>query len=144
MSRWEVVVYERPIPQARARTAGGHHYTPTRTLEAQRRIALAWRDRWPGLLLEEPLQVEITVALPRPGVHFGTGRNAGVIKPSAPRWPAGKPDWDNYGKLVGDALNGVAWRDDGQIVHGCVQKVYAERTIAYWLIVVSRMTEVVV
>jgi Holliday junction resolvase RusA-like endonuclease len=38
--------------------------------------------------------------------------------------PTVKPDWDNLGKLT-DALNGVLWRDDSQIVDGRVVKVYA-------------------
>jgi Holliday junction resolvase RusA-like endonuclease len=40
--------------------------------------------------------------------------------------PVSKPDWDNYGKAVCDALNGVAYHDDAQIVHGTVTKIYAE------------------
>jgi Holliday junction resolvase RusA-like endonuclease len=40
--------------------------------------------------------------------------------------PTSKPDWDNYGKIT-DALNGVAWIDDAQVVHGCVIKRYSAR-----------------
>lgn len=29
-------------------------------------------------------------------------------------------DWDNYGKVASDALNGVLWRDDGRVVVGQV------------------------
>ena len=31
------------------------------------------------------------------------------------RYTAKKNDWDNLGKAVSDALNGLAYRDDGQI-----------------------------
>ena len=34
----------------------------------------------------------------------------------------GKPDWDNIGKLICDALNGVAYTDDAHVVMGGVQK----------------------
>lgn len=34
-----------------------------------------------------------------------------------------RSDWDNIGKLVSDALNGVFWEDDRQIVDGRVQKL---------------------
>ena len=40
--------------------------------------------------------------------------------------PTIKVDWDNCGKLVGDALNGVAYADDKDIVAGVVYKIYSE------------------
>ena len=40
--------------------------------------------------------------------------------------PTVKPDWDNLGKLVSDALNGIAYDDDKCIVDGCVRKYYSE------------------
>lgn len=39
-------------------------------------------------------------------------------------FPTKKPDWDNIGKIVTDALNGLAWHDDAQIVRATVSKVY--------------------
>ena len=40
--------------------------------------------------------------------------------------PTKKPDWDNIGKVVCDALNGIAYRDDAQIVDSMVRKFYGE------------------
>lgn len=40
--------------------------------------------------------------------------------------PTDKPDWDNYGKIT-DALNGIAWLDDAQVVDGRCIKRYSER-----------------
>ena len=37
-----------------------------------------------------------------------------------------KPDWDNIGKIVSDALNGIAWEDDNQVM-GFVLKFYSPR-----------------
>lgn len=45
----------------------------------------------------------------------------GVIRPGK------KPDWDNIGKCVCDALNSVAFYDDAQIVDGRTVKKYGER-----------------
>lgn len=39
--------------------------------------------------------------------------------------PTGKPDLDNCLKLVADALNGIAWRDDRQIIGVTCHKHYA-------------------
>jgi Holliday junction resolvase RusA-like endonuclease len=45
---------------------------------------------------------------------------SGVIR------PASRPDWDNYGKIT-DALNGVVWKDDSQVVDGRSIKRYSDR-----------------
>ena len=39
--------------------------------------------------------------------------------------PTKTPDWDNIGKMVCDGLNGIAWYDDAQIVHGETIKRYS-------------------
>lgn len=41
--------------------------------------------------------------------------------------PGKKPDWDNIGKIVCDALNGIAFQDDSQIVSGTTIKKYSEQ-----------------
>lgn len=41
--------------------------------------------------------------------------------------PGKKPDFDNIGKICCDALNGIAFHDDAQIVDGRVIKLYAEQ-----------------
>lgn len=41
-------------------------------------------------------------------------------------WPLKKPDWDNVAKSVADAMNGVVFLDDTQIVIARVVKMYAE------------------
>jgi Holliday junction resolvase RusA-like endonuclease len=39
--------------------------------------------------------------------------------------PTKKPDYDNVQKIVGDALNQVAYKDDSQIVDSRVQKFWS-------------------
>lgn len=36
------------------------------------------------------------------------------------------PDYDNIGKIIGDALNGIAWADDKQVYDGRVRKFWSE------------------
>lgn len=36
-------------------------------------------------------------------------------------------DWDHHGRALSDALAGVLWADDAQIVDGRVRKVYPDR-----------------
>lgn len=40
--------------------------------------------------------------------------------------PTKKPDWDNVGKIVCDALNGIAYHDDAQVVSATVEKFYCD------------------
>ncbi len=68
--------------------------------------------------------------MPRPQGHYGTGRNAGQLRPSAPRWPTTKKaDTDKLGRLIGDALTAAGvWRDDCQVIHWQMTKLYATGT----------------
>lgn len=70
----------------------------------------------PGKLLTCPLSVVLVFYIDRPKGHYGTGRNADKLKPSAPEFPAKKPDVLKLARAIEDALTGVLWRDDAQIV----------------------------
>lgn len=39
--------------------------------------------------------------------------------------PTNKPDWDNFGKMISDGLNGIVYLDDALIVDSRVRKFYA-------------------
>lgn len=41
--------------------------------------------------------------------------------------PTGKPDADNTTKLICDALNGIVWKDDSQVVRLVMSKRYGEQ-----------------
>jgi Holliday junction resolvase RusA-like endonuclease len=41
-------------------------------------------------------------------------------------FPVVKPDWDNLGKMLSDALNQVIWSDDAQICEAHVYKRYSD------------------
>jgi Holliday junction resolvase RusA-like endonuclease len=66
---------------------------------------------------DEPLALDCTFTFARPASHFGTGRNAGVLKERyQDAWPTGRPDTDNLLKLVCEALQGNALKDDSKFV----------------------------
>lgn len=75
-----------------------------------------------GALLEGPLDVEFTFVVPRPKGHFGKKG----IRPSAPPFPAVRPDVLKLARAVEDACTGIVWRDDAQIVREKLVKVYGE------------------
>jgi crossover junction endodeoxyribonuclease RusA len=71
--------------------------------------------------------VQVVFAFPRPVGHLGLGRNAGKPKPSAPDYPAVKPDIDKLERAVLDGLTaGGAWTDDAQVVSCLTVKDYAD------------------
>lgn len=122
----EIRVYDQPRGQQRHRTGKGREYTPTATLQARHWIAEAWREAGHGMI-RGAVRVDVTAIFARPRAHYGTGRNADKLKPSAPRWPTTRSsyDRDNLDKLVLDALSKLAFEDDSFVVDGKVCKVYA-------------------
>lgn len=101
-----------PVPKARPRfsSRGGvaRTYTPAKTRAYEARVADAGRaalcGAWP---LQGPLKAVVRVHLPA----LKSGPKA---HRSAP--PTGRPDLDNVVKAVLDALNGVLYADDSQVV----------------------------
>lgn len=76
-----------------------------------------------------PLRRDITFFFLRPNNHFGTGKNDGVLRASAPLFPqGGEADVTKLLRSTEDALNGVLWKDDKQVVGGWVVRLYAERS----------------
>lgn len=49
-------------------------------------------------------------------------------------WRTSRPDADNIAKLVGDAMNGVVYADDAQIVSQTVTKQYGLSGATYVLV----------
>lgn len=87
-------------------------------------VATQARQVHAGPPLEGPLQMDVTFTLQRPQGHLGTGRNEGTVKDSAPEYPITRPDTTKLLRCLEDALTGIAYVDDGQIVAQHVFKVY--------------------
>ena len=94
-------------------------YTPKETVAAERAIGYAYRARAKGqrarMGTEVTVQIRAHKRLPKSARH-------------RPMPFFVKPDADNIAKLVCDALNGVAYKDDNQVTRIVVEKV--ERTDA--------------
>ena len=88
-------------------------------------VQAAAMEAYRGPLLQGPLDLFITFGLARPKSHYGTGRNADRLKPSAPPYPTKPPDTTKLVRALEDALTGILWRDDAQVVRQTVRKVYA-------------------
>ena len=70
--------------------------------------------------------VSLTFYLPRPVTHYGTGKNSGRVKPSAPVEMMVKPDLDKLVRAVLDSLTDAGmWADDSRVDSIHAYKVYA-------------------
>lgn len=77
-----------------------------------------------GELIAGPLSVEFTFEVPRPQGHFG---KKGLLA-SAPAHPTTRPDVLKLARAVEDAITGIIWRDDSQIVRETLVKRYGEQS----------------
>lgn len=75
-------------------------------------------------MLVGPVYVEAQFVFTRPKAHYGTGRNDGVLKASAPLYHSHRPDSDKLARSLLDALTGVCFRDDGQVASMSIEKSY--------------------
>lgn len=112
-----------PVAKQRARvTRRGFAFTPAKTVHYETYIkelfVIAYPDFEP---LTGPVEVNIRAYFLIPK---GTSRKnqelieAGIIRRDK------RPDADNIFKIL-DALNGLAYQDDGQIVFASVEKLYS-------------------
>lgn len=84
-----------------------------------------------GELLAGPLRLRAVFVFARPKGHFGTGRNEGRLKPSAPLFVRTRPDVDKLLRAVGDAITGFVCRDDAQFVEVRAEKHYGVSPCAH-------------
>ena len=78
----------------------------------------------PKQLIEGAVAVQFVFCFRRPKGHFGTGRNSGTLKATAPKYHIVKPDETKLSRGTEDAMTGVIWKDDAQVVHKNSAKRY--------------------
>lgn len=124
-----------PIPKGSLKCVGrGNRHQlvedNARTKEWRALLVYWIRRAWPAHQHADPRQpvgADVTFVVPRPAGHYGTGRNADRLKPSAPTHPSthGTGDVDKLVRLVLDALQDAAVLvDDAQIVDVNTRKRY--------------------
>lgn len=117
------VIEGTPKAQKRHRFGRGYIYDPSKK-EKQDIRALVGAINLNKT--EDAVTIAITFYMPRPKKHYRTGKYAGILKETAPDLHTSKPDLDNMIKFYMDALNGLAWKDDAQVVGIMTNKIYDE------------------
>lgn len=116
-----------PAPQGSKNQFGGESSKRTKPWRADVKAAALAATRGHDLPLTDPVAVSVRFRFPRPASHYGTGRNAGRLKPSAPLYAmsARCGDLDKLCRAIGDALTDAGvLRDDRLIVAWHAVKVY--------------------
>lgn len=123
------IVEGKPQGKGRARTVRNkytgkvHSFTPERTANYEELIRWSYKASGGEFHFDKALIVDILAFYPIPkGFNKAKKKSAtdGILRPTA------KPDCDNIIKVVLDALNGVAYYDDKQVVRVCCDKYYSE------------------
>ena len=78
-------------------------------------------------LMTGPVQVRAAFYFRRPAAHYGTGKNAAVLKNSAPSIHAQTPDLDKLIRCLWDALTGVVYRDDALIFQVAASRHWTDK-----------------
>jgi Holliday junction resolvase RusA-like endonuclease len=112
-----------PTAKQRARHGKFGTYTPEKTVNYETLVKQLYIQQNFAKQLEGQLKLTANAYFSIPKSVSKTARAAmivGILRPTK------KPDWDNVGKILSDALNKLAYGDDSQIVSASVEKWYSE------------------
>lgn len=123
---FEFIIPGKPQAKARPRfTRRGGVYTTSQTIEYEKHVRacfhLARMEQAYLIPRDCAILVSIEAVFPIPASWSKAKRQEALEGKLA---HMGKPDWDNVGKIITDALNQVAWNDDSQIISASVIKTY--------------------
>lgn len=122
-------------PRARACVRGKHAgvYDPGTADGWKMAVAEAWRHKVAPensprfTAFDTAVSLRLFFSFRRPKGHYGSGKNASMLKDSAPRVHAAKPDLDNLAKAVMDVLTRLgAWTDDAIVCRLTVSRGWAQ------------------
>ena len=124
------MIYEFEVPgkiigkgRPRLNTYSGSVYTPTRTKDYESLVMQYFLLKYPRYKpFEGRVQVEINALFEVPK---STKKADKELMLSNQIHPTRKPDIDNMVKIIRDAMNGIAFKDDIQITKLNVEKTYS-------------------
>lgn len=123
MSAIEIIAYGSPAPQGSKRHVGhGVMIESSAKVKPWRQDVLAAAIEAKRAIegfesIDAPIVVRMVFTMKRPRGHYRTGKNAHLIRASAPSRPSGTPDLSKLARSTEDALtNACIWRDDARVV----------------------------
>ena len=116
-----------PVPQGSKRVFRGRlvDHNSAKLKQWRSAIAMVAQLKHKGAVFEGPIHLTAEFRFPRPKSHYGTGKNATILKPDAPIFHTNKPDLDKLVRAVGDALTqSLVIKDDCKISRLTAVKIY--------------------
>lgn len=101
-------------------TRSGHVYTPNQTVTYEKQIKDCYKKQC-GEFLEGEVKADIVAYYKVPKSY--PKKRQKIIEDNL-EYPMKKPDLDNVAKVVLDSLNGVAYKDDAQVIELNMKKRY--------------------
>ncbi|MDQ0158997.1 RusA family crossover junction endodeoxyribonuclease [Alkalibacillus salilacus] len=121
-------IHGQPVAQGRARATTfkgqARMYDPAKSKHYKHYVQLSAAQHKPSNLLKGPIDLTVRVYRPIPKSMPKYKRKLiddGQLRPTT------KPDVDNYLKAIKDALNGIIWHDDSQVVNVHIEKYYDDQ-----------------
>ena len=121
---FELTVPGKPIGKGRARITRFGSFTPKKTVTYERFIQWLFKSKYRRIKpLEGAVKIELLI---HKSVNKYDSKSTKELKLSGKIRPTVKPDASNVLKIVEDALNGLAYIDDKQIVEVHIWSYYVE------------------
>lgn len=117
-----VVVTGKIRGKARPRVCRGHAFTPKDTVQYEKLVRDCYKEQ-DGRYLEGSIKALIIAYYK---IHKSYSKKRVQAIRDGLEKPTKKPDADNIAKIILDSLNGIAYKDDSQIVELMVIKRYTE------------------
>ncbi|WP_300259413.1 RusA family crossover junction endodeoxyribonuclease [Clostridium sp.] len=117
-----VVVTGKIRGKARPRICRGHAFTPQDTVQYEKLVRECYKEQ-DGRYLEGTVRALIIAYYKIPKSY--SKKRVQAIREDLEK-PTKKPDADNIAKIILDSLNGIAYKDDSQVVELRVKKEYTE------------------
>jgi len=83
---------------------------------------------WPKQ--SQAVSLSVVFRFRRPKSHFRSGKNFNVMKATSPLYHTQKPDLTKLVRCLEDALTGVVWNDDCQVIETKACKEWGDEDIA--------------
>ena len=112
-----------PVAKGRPRFYNGHAITPAKTVNYETLVKEMWAVTHGQQMLDGELCASLTAYFAIPGSKSKAMKkrmSEGIVRPTK------KPDIDNLIKSALDSLNGIAYKDDSQIVTVVASKFYSD------------------